>query len=88
MADARPAGTRKLCFAEVYTGKSKGGRSTRILARTDWPGSSFRFALLPGHRDDTVGVAPLIPDRSFDARLADKAFGVTKRCPSLRLLAL
>ena len=88
MADARPAGTRKLCFAEVYTGKSKGGRCTRILARTDRTGGRLWFALLPGQRDDTVGVAPLIPDRSFDARLADKAFGVTKRCPSLRLLAL
>ena len=34
----------------------------------------MRFVLLPGNRDDTVGVAPLIHGLSFDALLADKAF--------------
>ena len=34
----------------------------------------MRFVLLPGHRFDTVGVAPLIAGISFDAMLADKAF--------------
>lgn len=34
----------------------------------------MRFVLLPGNRYDTVGVAPLIQDLSFDALLADKAF--------------
>ena len=34
----------------------------------------MRFVLLPGHRFDTVGVAPLIDGLSFDAMLADKAF--------------
>ena len=34
----------------------------------------MRFVLLPGHRFDTVGVAPLINGISFDAILADKAF--------------
>lgn len=34
----------------------------------------MRFVLLPGHRFDTVGVAPLIEDITFDAMLADKAF--------------
>lgn len=33
----------------------------------------MRFVLLPGHRFDTVGVAPLIEDITFDAMLADKA---------------
>ena len=33
-----------------------------------------RFALLPGHRFDTVGVAPLIEGVEFDALLGDKAF--------------
>jgi len=33
-----------------------------------------RFTLLPGHRYDTVGVAPLIRGLRFDALLADKAF--------------
>ena len=34
----------------------------------------MRFELLPGHRYDTVGVAPLIEGISFGAMLADKAF--------------
>lgn len=34
----------------------------------------MRFVLLPGHRFDTVGVAPLIEGVTFDAMLADKAF--------------
>lgn len=34
----------------------------------------MRFVLLPGHRFDTVGVAPLIDGIDFDAILADKAF--------------
>jgi transposase len=33
-----------------------------------------RFELLPGHRHDTIGVAPLIADVEFDALIADKAF--------------
>ena len=34
----------------------------------------MRFVLLPGHRFDTVGVAPLIRGLRFDALLADRAF--------------
>lgn len=34
----------------------------------------MRFALLPGNRYDTVGVAPLIDRIGFGALLADKAF--------------
>ena len=34
----------------------------------------MRFELLPGHRYDTIGVAPLIEDVEFGAILADKAF--------------
>lgn len=34
----------------------------------------MRFVLLPGHRFDTVGVAPLIEGIAFDAILADKHF--------------
>jgi transposase len=33
-----------------------------------------RFTLLPGHRFDTVGVAPLIEDVAFGGLIADKAF--------------
>ncbi len=41
---------------------------------TDALGNLVRFVLLPGHRFDTVGVAPLIEGIAFDAVLADKAF--------------
>ena len=34
--------------------------TTKILALTDALGNLVRFVLLPGHRFDTVGVAPLI----------------------------
>ena len=34
----------------------------------------MRFDLLPGNRNDTVGVAPLIDGIEFGALLADKAF--------------
>jgi transposase len=33
-----------------------------------------RFVLLPGHRFDTVGVAPLIEDVDFGGLIADTAF--------------
>jgi len=33
-----------------------------------------RFILLPGHRFDTVGLAPLIKDIEFGGLIADKAF--------------
>ena len=52
------------------TGKSKGGWTTKILALTDALGNLVRFVLLPGHRFDTAGVAPLIDGISFDAILA------------------
>jgi len=41
---------------------------------TDALGNLLRFILLPGHRYDTVGVAPLIKDIEFDGLIADKAF--------------
>lgn len=34
----------------------------------------MRFELLPGHRYDTIAVAPLIDGLTFGALLADKAF--------------
>ena len=48
--------------------------TTKILALTDALGHLVRFVLLPGHRFDTVGVAPLIQDLAFEALIADKAF--------------
>jgi transposase len=55
-------------------GRSKGGLTTKILALTDALGNLVRFELLPGHRFDTVGVAPLIEDLDFDALIGDMAF--------------
>jgi transposase len=37
-------------------------------------GNLVLFVLLPGHRFDTVGVAPLIKGVEFRALIADKAF--------------
>jgi transposase len=48
--------------------------TTKILALTDALGNLVRFELLPGHRFDTVGVAPLIRDVEFGGLIADKAF--------------
>ncbi|WP_352773531.1 transposase [Mesorhizobium sp. M0684] len=48
--------------------------TTKILALTDALGNLVRFVLLPGHRFDTVGVAPLIDGLSFCGLIADKAF--------------
>ena len=48
--------------------------TTKILALTDALGNLVRFRLMPGHRFDTVGVAPLIDGIEFGALLADKAF--------------
>ncbi len=48
--------------------------TTKILTLTDALGNLVRFELLPGHRFDTVGVAPLIEDLDFDGLIADKAF--------------
>lgn len=55
-------------------GRSKGGLTTNILAPTDALGNLLRFVLLPGHRFDTVGVAPLIEGLELDALLGDEAF--------------
>ena len=56
-------------------GRSKGGMTTKILrARPTRVGNLVRFVLLPGHRFDTVGVAPLIDGIAFGGLIADKAF--------------
>ncbi|MDZ5648044.1 IS5 family transposase [Nitrospirillum sp. BR 11828] len=55
-------------------GRSKGGMTTKILALTDALGNLVRFVLLPGHRFDTVGVAPLIQDLEFGGLIGDKAY--------------
>jgi transposase len=48
--------------------------TTKVLALADALGNLVGFALLPGQRFDTVGVAPLINGVEFDALIADKAF--------------
>ena len=48
--------------------------TTKILALTDALGNLVRFTLLPGHRFDTVGVAPLLASTDFGGLIADKAF--------------
>ena len=48
--------------------------TTKVLALTDALGNLVRFVLLPGHRFDTVGVAPLIDGLAFGALIADMAF--------------
>jgi len=69
---ARPR--RKRGTQSQAIGRSKGGMTTKILALTDALGNLVRFQLMPGHRFDTVGVAPLIEGVEFGALLADKAF--------------
>jgi transposase len=48
--------------------------TTKIIALTDALGNLVRFTLLPGHRFDTMGVAPLIDGVAFGGLIADKAF--------------
>ena len=52
--------------------------TTKILALTDALGCLVRFALMPGQRFDTVGVAPLIEGVEFAGLIADKAFDSNK----------
>ena len=55
--------------------------TTKILALTDALGNLVRFVLLPGHRFDTVGVAPLIQGLEFGALIADKILCRRSRRP-------
>jgi transposase len=48
--------------------------TTKSLALTDALGNRVRFELLPGHRFDTVGGAPLLDGVAFGGLMADKAF--------------
>ena len=69
-----PRSGRKRGTQNQAIGRSKGGMTTRKLALTDALGNLVRFVLLPGHRFDTVGVAPLIDGIAFGGLIADKAF--------------
>ena len=48
--------------------------TTKILASTDALGNLVGFTLLPGHRFDTVGLAPLLRNVEFGGSIGDKAF--------------
>src|ERR671938_161452 len=69
-----PRARRKRGTQSQAIGRSKGGWTTKILALTDALGNLVRFVLLPGHRFETVGVAPLIADVAFGGLIADTAF--------------
>ncbi len=44
------------------------------MALVDALGNLVRFVVMPGQRNDIIGVPPLILGLEFDALLADKAF--------------
>ena len=44
------------------------------MVLVDALGNLVRFVLMPGQRNDIMGVRPLIEGLTFDALLADKAF--------------
>ena len=48
--------------------------TTKIVALVDALGNLARFELLPGHRHDSIGVAPLIEGIEIGALLGDKGF--------------
>jgi transposase len=48
--------------------------TTKIVALVDALGNLARFVPLPGHRHDSVGVAPLIDGIEIAAPIGDKAF--------------
>lgn len=55
-------------------GRSRGGLTTKIMALVDALGNLVRFVLLPGQRQDSIGVAPLITSLDLEALIGDKAF--------------
>jgi transposase len=56
-------------------GGSRGGLTTKIVARVDGLGNLVRFVLPPGQRHETNGVPPLI-GVTFGALLGNRAFDV------------
>ena len=46
--------------------------TTKILALSDALGNLAHFVLMPGHRFDTIGVAPLIEGIDFGGLIADQ----------------
>jgi transposase len=60
-------------------GRSKGGLSTKIHARTDALGNPTGFELSAGQASDLVGADHLLPGLKAEALLADKAFDADER---------
>jgi hypothetical protein len=67
----QPRPERKRRTQSQAIGRSKGGRTIKILVLTD---DLLRFVLLPRHRYDTIGVPPQIEGLRFGALIADTAF--------------
>lgn len=51
-----------------------GGLTAKIVALADALGNLVRFVLLPGHRHDSLAVAPLLAGHSFGASIGNNAF--------------
>ncbi|EGV27488.1 transposase IS4 family protein [Thiorhodococcus drewsii AZ1] len=64
---------------EQAIGRSKGGLSTKIHARTDALGNPTGFYLTGGQASDLVGADHLPVDLEVEALLADKAYDADER---------
>lgn len=64
---------------EQAIGRSKGGLSTKIHARTDALGNPMGFYLTGGQVSDLVGADHLLVDLEAEALLADKAYDADAR---------
>jgi transposase len=76
LTDAQWEKMGPFCFGKPTDPGRTGGDNRLFVEAVLWiarTGSPWRD-LLPGHRHDTVGVAPLIQGVDLDALLADKAF--------------
>ncbi|EGV27533.1 transposase IS4 family protein [Thiorhodococcus drewsii AZ1] len=64
---------------EQAIGRSKGGLSTKIHARTDALGNPTGFYLTVGQASDLAGADHLLVDLEVEALLADKAYDADER---------
>lgn len=78
-AHQHSAGALKKNIGDQAIGRSKGGLSTKIHARTDALGNPTGFYLSGGQASDLVGADQLLPGLEADAVLADKAYDADER---------
>ena len=78
-AHQHSAGALKKAGGDQAIGRSKGGLSTKIHARTDALGNPTGFFLSGGQVSDLVGADHLLPGLEADALLADKAYDADAR---------